>query len=149
MVSRYQNPVAAPSVVAGPWDPSEGGWSFTASWPLKATLVAYTSYVDPATCPAPGAAGTLQRSYGHGDDLFVYAEGPDQCVTFVARSAAGVTSTGVTLHLQAPPPPAPVVGNPAYDVDTDSWSVTVAPVPGYVPVAEVRPGSCPAPRPRT
>ena len=114
VVNRYQNPVAAPSVVAGPWDPSEGRVELHRVLARSsATLVAHTSYVDPATCPAPGAAGTSQRSYDHGDDLFVYAEGPDQCVTFVARSAAGVTSAAVTLHLQAPRPPAPVVGNPA------------------------------------
>ena len=53
----------------------------------------------------PGARGglaTSQSSYGHGDDLFVFALGPDQCVAFVTRSAAGVTSAAVVLHLQAP-----------------------------------------------
>jgi len=143
VVNRYQNPVAAPSVAAGPWDPSQGGWSFTASWPASATLVAYTSYADPATCPTPGAAGTTHTSYAHGDHLFVYATEPHQCVTFVARSAAGVTSAAVTLHLQAPVPPAPVVGSPVYDAGTDSWSVTVGQVEGFAPVAEVRTGSCP------
>jgi hypothetical protein len=147
VLNRYQNPVAAPSVVAGPWDPSEGGWSFTASWPANATLVAYTSHVDPATCPAPGAAGTSQSSYGHGDDLFVFALGPDQCVTFVARSTAGVTSAPGVLQLHAPRPPTPVVGTPVYDAGTDSWSVTIGPVQYFAPVAEVRTGSCPGTTP--
>ncbi len=75
------------------------------------------------------------------------ADGPDQCVTFVARSAAGVTSAAVPLHLLAPRPPTPVVGTPVYDAGTDSWSVTVGPVQNYAPVAEVRPGSCPGTTP--
>jgi hypothetical protein len=144
VVNRYQTPVGAPSVAPGPWDPSEGGWSFTASWPANTTLVGYASLAAPATCPAPGAAGTTQRSYTHGDALFVYAIKPEQCITFVARSGAGVSSTAVTLHLQAPRPPTPVVGTPVYDPDSDSWSVTVTPVGSFAPVAEVRTGACPA-----
>ncbi|MFL6001994.1 MAG: hypothetical protein ACJ72P_04210, partial [Nocardioides sp.] len=93
---------------------------------------------------APAAAGTTQRSYAHGDTLFVYAIEPGQCITFVARSGAGVSSTAVTLHLQAPRPPTPVVGTPVYDPDSDSWSVTVTPVGSFAPVAEVRTGACPA-----
>ena len=143
VVNRYQNPVAPPSVVGGAWDPSQHGWSFTATWPANATLVAYTSFADPATCPVPDAAGASHTSYDHGDALFVYAAGPDQCLTFVSRSTAGVTSAAVTLHLQAPRPPAPVVGTPVYDAGFDSWSVTVGSVQGFDPVAEVRTGSCP------
>ena len=84
---------------------------------------------------APGAASTSQSSFGHGDDLFVSALGPDQCVTFVARSTAGVTSAPVTLQLHAPRPPTPVVGTPVYDAETDSWSVTVGPVQDFAPVS--------------
>jgi hypothetical protein len=61
----------------------------------------------------------------------------------VARSSAGVTSAAVTLQLHAPRPPLPVVGEPVYDAEFDSWSVTVAPVQDFTPVAEVRAGLCP------
>jgi hypothetical protein len=145
VVNRYQSPVAAPSVVSGPWDQSQHRWSFTATWPANATLVAYTSLADPATCPVPGAAGASQTSYDHGDALFVYAAGPNQCVTFVARSAAGVSSAAVALNLHAPRPPEPTVGTPQYD--GYFWSVTVGQVQGFDPVAEVRTGPCPGTAP--
>jgi len=147
VLDRFQRPVAPPSVAAGAWNPDEGRWAFTASWSADTLLVAYISTADPASCPAVEAAGTFQMTFGHGSALFVPALGPEECVVFVARSAAGVSSAAVPLHLQAPRPPAPVVGTPVYDAGTDTWSVSVAPVAGLTPVAEVRAGACSSPAP--
>jgi hypothetical protein len=142
VLSRYQTPVAPPTVGGGTWDPAAHGWTFTATWPANTSLVAYSDFGDPGTCPAPGAAGA--DVFEQGDSLFLDALGTSQCVTFVARSSAGVSSTPVTRTFQEPQPPAPqIVHGPDYDAGADAWSVTVAEEEGYFPVAEVRPGACP------
>jgi hypothetical protein len=128
------------------WSSDDGMYRYTWSAP-RGTSLRYRSFVAPEECVTTYDEDTAEWPSRDGDDWFVHAVGPQQCLVLFAVSEWGTVSTPTVLDARVPAPDVvPTVGpvSPAPEDPSAATATVSLPDDRYEVGIEVVAGSCPA-----